>query len=140
MKILRGGLLVILIAMSLSVVGCWRGEHEEVVAPIHLEMPSEGIQHEIGISGFILGTFIMLNAYIVIIVCLIIILVKESTFTKIIDTIRMFSPMVIPAQEKQEKVMGFLGLLTNADMRMKVGSIGLLAGLVLAYIGACIAL
>jgi hypothetical protein len=82
----------------------------------------------------------MLNGYIIIIVCCIIILVKESTFAKIIDTIRVISPMVVPAQEKQEKVMGFLGLLTNAETRMTVGSIGLLAGLVLAYLGACIAL
>ena len=140
MKILRGGLLIVLITICFGVVGCGHGDHEEVVAPIHLEMPSGEFQHEIGVSGFILGTFIMLNGFIVIIVCCIIILVKESTFAKIIDTIRVVSPMVVPAQEKQEKVMGFLGLLANAETRMTVGSIGLLAGLVLAYLGACIAL
>jgi hypothetical protein len=139
-KVLRCGLLVVLVAMCLSVVGCGIDDHEEIVAPIHLEMPTDNLQHEIGVSGFILGTFIMLNAYIVIIVCLMVVLVKESTFTKIIDTINMLAPMVIPTQEKQDKFMGQLSLLKNADTRLKIGSIGLFAGLVLAYIGAWIAL
>lgn len=140
MKILRVGLLVVLIAMCLSIVGCGIGEHEELVAPIHLEMNSSNLQHEMGVSGFIFGMFLLLNAYVVIIVSCIILLVKESTFAKIIDAIRMLSPMVIPVQEKQEKVNGVLGLLTQGDTRMKVGYICLLAGVVMAYIGAWIAL
>ncbi|MCE5275720.1 MAG: hypothetical protein ABFD70_14045 [Syntrophaceae bacterium] len=140
MKILRVGLLVVLIALCLSIVGCGIGEHEEVVAPIHLEMNTSNVQHEIGVSGFIFGMFLLLNAYVVIIVSCVILLVKESTFAKIIDAIRMLAPMVMPMQEKQEKVNGVLGLLTQGDTRMKVGSLCLLAGLVMAYIGAWIAL
>ncbi|HPS93700.1 MAG TPA: hypothetical protein PK600_04485 [Deltaproteobacteria bacterium] len=140
MKILRVGLLVVLIALCLSIVGCGIGEHEEVVAPIHLEMNTNNVQHEIGVSGFIFGMFLLLNSYVVIIVSCIILLVKESTFAKIIDAIRMLAPMVMPMQEKQEKVNGVLGLLTQGDTRMKVGSLCLLAGVVMAYVGAWIAL
>jgi hypothetical protein len=124
----------------MCLVGCGNGHNEEVVAPIHLEMPTNNLQHDIGVSGFIFGVFLLLNAYVIIIVSCIILLVKESTFAKIIDTIRMLAPMVIPAQEKQEKFTGVLSVLTNAETRTKVGSIALLVGLVLAYFGAWIAL
>jgi len=139
-KMFRAGLLLVLIASSVMMFGCGGGHHEEVVAPIHLEMPTENLQHRIGISGFILGTFMMLNGYLVIIASCIVLLVKETTFAKILDTIRMVGPMLNPSQDKQEKFAGYLGLLTDAETRTKVGSIALLAGLVIAYIGAWIAL
>jgi hypothetical protein len=139
-KIFNIGLLMVMIAAIFIFTGCGDGHHEEVVAPIHLEMPSDNLQHRVGVSGFIFGTFLLLNAYVIIVVSLIIILVKESVFGRIVDIIRMLAPMVITAQDKQEKFIGFLSLLSNADMRMKVGSVGLLAGLVLAYFGAWIAL
>lgn len=140
MKMFKAGLLLVLIASSIMIFGCGGGHHEEVVAPIHLEMPTDNLQHEIGVSGFILGTFMMLNGYIVIILSCIVLLVKETTFAKILDTIRMIGPMLNPSQEKQEKITGYLGLLTDAETRTKVGSIALLVGLVIAYIGAWIAL
>ena len=140
MKIFKTGLLMILIASSLMVLSCGEGHHEEVVAPIQIEMPSHDLQHKIGISGFILGTFILMNGYIVIIASCIVLLVKETTFAKIIDTIRMVSPMLNPSEQQQEKITGYLGLLTNAETRTKVGSMALLAGLVIAYVGAWIAL
>jgi hypothetical protein len=139
-KIIKTGLLMVLIVGSLMIVGCGEGHHEELVAPIHLEMPTHDLQHRIGVSGFILGTFMMLNGYILIIASCIVLLVKETTFAKILDTIRMIAPMLNPSQEKQEKFTGYLGLLTNAETRTKVGSIALLVGLVIAYIGAWIAL
>ena len=140
MKIFKTGLLMILIASSLMVLSCGEGHHEEVVAPIQIEMPSHDLQHRIGISGFILGTFILMNGYIVIIASCIVLLVKETTFTKILDTIRMISPMLNSSDQQQEKITGYLGLLTNAETRTKVGSMALLAGLVIAYVGAWIAL
>jgi len=139
-KICKTGLLMVLIVSSMMVLSCGEGHHEEVVAPIQIEMPSHDLQHRIGISGFILGTFMILNGYIVIIASCIVLLVKETTFTKIIDTIRMISPMLNPSEQQQEKFTGYLGLLTNAETRTKVGSIALLVGLVIAYIGAWIAL
>lgn len=133
-------LLMVLVVSSMMIFSCGGGHHEEVVAPIQIEMPSHDLQHKIGISGFILGTFLMLNGYIIIITSCIVLLVKETTFAKILDTIRMISPMLNPSQEKQEKFTGYLGLLTDAETRTKVGSIALLVGLVTAYIGAWIAL
>jgi hypothetical protein len=137
---IKTGLLMVLLASSMMIFGCGEGHHEEVVAPIHLEMPTHDLQHRIGVSGFILGTFMMLNGYIVIIASCIVLLVKETTFAKILDTIRMIAPMLNTSQEKQEKLTGYLGLLTNAETRTKAGSIALLVGLVIAYIGAWIAL
>jgi len=131
---------MVLLAISMMVLSCGEGHHEEVVAPIQIEMPSHDLQHKIGISGFILGTFMMLNGYIVIIASCIVLLVKETTFTKILDTLRMLTPMLNQSEQQQEKVMGYLGLLTNAETRTKAGSIALLAGLVIAYVGAWIAL
>lgn len=139
-KMFRAGLLVFLMVFSLIMFGCGGSHHEEVVAPIHLEMPTDDLQHEIGVSGFILGTFMMLNGYLVILISCVILLVKEGTFTKILDAIRMVGPMLNPNQQQQEKIGGYLNLLTNAETRVKVGYVGLLVGLVFAYIGAWIAL
>jgi len=139
-KIYRAGLLVILLAVVLMLAGCGDGHHEEVVAPIHLEMPTDNLQKEIGISGFILGMFMMLNGYIAIIVSCIVLLVKESTFAKILDAIRMIGPMLNPEAQQQNRLSGYLALLTDAATRVKVGYIGLFAGVVIAYIGAWIAL
>ena len=140
MKICRAGLLVVLMMFSLMMFGCGDGGHEDIVAPIHLEMPSDHLQKEIGVSGFILGTFMMLNGYIVIIISCIILLVKEGTFAKILDAIRMIGPMLNPSAQQPDKLSGYLALLTDASTRVKVGYIGLLAGLVIAYVGAWIAL
>jgi hypothetical protein len=139
-KIIKTGLLMVLLVGSMMIFGCSEGHHEELVAPIHLEMPTDNLQHRIGVSGFILGTFMMLNGYIIIIASCIVLLVKEATFAKILDTISMIAPMLNSSQEKQEKLTGYLGLLTNAETRSKIGSIALLVGLVIAYIGAWIAL
>jgi hypothetical protein len=139
-RIIKIALLVVMTAAIFSIVGCGNGHHEEIVAPINIEMPSDNLQHRIGVSGFIFGTFVLLNAYVIIVLSLITLLVKESVFSKIIDIIRMLAPMVIVAQDKQEKFLGYLVPLSDADTRVKIGSVGLLAGLVAAYLGAWIAL
>lgn len=140
MKIWKAGLLVVLVVFSMTIVGCGGGHHEEVVAPIQLEMPTDNLQKEIGVSGFILGTFMMLCGYIAIIFSCIILLVKEVTFAKILDTIRMVGPMLNPSAEQPDKLSGYLALLTDAATRVKVGYVGLFVGLVIAYLGAWIAL
>ncbi len=145
MKIHRACLLVFLVALAMMFVGCG-SQNEEMVAPIHIEMPTGDLQHEIGVSGFILGTFLMLNGYIVIILSCIILLVKEGTFARILGAIRMVGPMFNPPggqqpeQPKPDMIAAYLNLLTDAPTRVKVGYVGLLAGLVIAYVGAWIAL
>lgn len=140
MKIGKAGLLVVLVVFSLTVIGCGDGHHEEVVAPIHLEMPTDHLQKEIGVSGFILGTFMMLGGFIVIILSCVILLVKEGTFAKILDAVRMIGPMLNPSAEQPGRLSGYLTMLTDASTRVKVGYIGLFAGLVIAYLGAWVAL
>jgi hypothetical protein len=103
-------------------------------------MPSDHLQKEIGVSGFILGTFMMLNGYIVIILSCIVLMVKEGTFAKILDTVRMVGPMLNPSAQPPDRLSGYLAPLPAAATRVKVGYIGLLAGLVTAYLGAWIAL
>jgi len=139
-KVFKLGLLVVMIVSVFAIAGCGNGHHEEVVAPINIEMPSDNLQHRVGVSGFIFGTFVLLNAYVIIIVSLITLLVKETVFTRIIDLIRLVTPMIVTAQDKQEKFFGYLALLSDAETRMKIGSIGLMAGLLAAYLGAWIAL
>ncbi len=80
MNICRAGLLVVLMVFILVLFGCGGGGHEEIVAPIHLEMPTDHLQKEIGVSGFILGTFMMLNGYIVIILSIFVDYVLEDGF------------------------------------------------------------
>lgn len=140
MKVFKIGLLIVMAAAVFSIFGCGNGHREEVVAPINIEMPSDNLQHRIGVSGFIFGTFVLLNAYVIIIISLVTLLVKEAVFSKILDIIRLLAPMVISAQGKQERFLGYLSLLSDAETRMKVGSIGLMAGLIAAYLGAWIAL
>jgi len=139
-KVFKIGLLIVMIVSLFAIAGCGNGHHEEVVAPINIEMPSDNLQHRVGISGFIFGTFVLMNAYVIIIISLITLLVKETAFTRIVDLIRLVAPMIITAQDKQEKFFGYLALLSEAETRMKVGSIGLMAGLLAAYLGAWIAL
>lgn len=136
----RAFLLALVLGILLACAGCETSQHE-VMAPIRLEMPTDNLQKEIGISGFILGTFIMLNGYLVILASCIVLLVKETTFTKILDVIRMVGPMMNPqASDKPSGISGMLQPLTDASTRVKVGYVGLLIGLVIAYVGAWIAL
>ncbi|HPC47262.1 MAG TPA: hypothetical protein PLW83_04400 [Deltaproteobacteria bacterium] len=136
----RAIILVAAVALLAAAAGCETGQNE-VMAPIRLEMPTDNLQKEIGVSGFILGTFIMLNGYLVIIASCIILLVKETTFTKILDLARMAGPMLNPqASERPSRITALLLPLTDAATRVKAGYMGLLAGLVMAYIGAWIAL
>lgn len=139
MKIWRTGLLVVLLGLSMAIVGCGAGQ-QEVMAPIQLQMPTDNLQKEIGVSGFILGTFMMLGGYILIILSCIVLLVKESTFAKILDTLRMIGPMLNPSAQQPDRLSAYLIPLTDAATRVKTGYAGLLAGLVVAYLGAWIAL
>ncbi len=138
-KLVKAVLPAVLLVTCLALPGC-DTDRDEIVAPIRLEMPTDDLQKEIGVSGFILGTFIMLNGYLVIIASCIVLLVKESTFSKILDLVRMAAPMIGSGERPGGGAESLLAPLTDAATRVKVGYIGLLAGLVLAYIGAWIAL
>lgn len=140
MRKLRFCLLAMFIVSILCFAGC--GDHHgdsATIAPIHLEMDTENLQGRVGLSGFIFGTFMLLNAYIVILLSCVTLLVKEKTFQKITDTIRLGLKMLNPAQEEDGMFLKIMGLLSNGDTRFQIGSAGMVIGLLFAYIGAWIA-
>lgn len=140
MQKVRFCLLAVMAVTVLFFAGC--GSHHEesaAIAPIHLEMSTENLQSKVGLSGFILGTFMLINAYILIILGCVALLVKEQTFQKISDTVRMGVGMLNPSGSQDGAFLKLLALLSNAETRFQIGSVGLIAGLILAYIGAWIA-
>ena len=110
------------------------------MAPIHMEMSTDNLHPRVGLSGFVFGTFLLLNAYVLIIFSCILLVVKEKTVKKIIDTISMVAQMLNPSNAGEGKGQGFLGLLSHSDTRVHIGSVGLIAGVLLAYLGAWIAM
>ncbi|HQG32694.1 MAG TPA: hypothetical protein PLA83_12260 [Deltaproteobacteria bacterium] len=140
MQKLKFCLLAIMAVSVLFFAGC--GSHHEesaAIAPIHLEMSTENLQSKVGLSGFILGTFMLINAYVLIILSCVALLVKEQTFQKISDTVRMGMQMLNPSGSQDGAFLKVMALLSNAETRFQIGSAGLIIGLVLAYVGAWIA-
>lgn len=114
MQKLRICLLVMFAVSLFCFAGC--GNHHEdssSIAPIHLEMDTENLQGRVGLSGFIFGTFMLLNAYIIIMLSCIALIVKEQTFQKIADTVRMGLQMLNPSQEQDGTFLKFMALLSN---------------------------
>jgi len=107
--------------------------------PIQLEVSTENIQERVGLSGFIFGIFLLLNAYFLVVSSCVALIVREGTFKKISDTIRTVSQMMNPSQGEDGGFLKFLGLLSSAETRFQLGTLGLIVGLVLAYLGAWIA-
>jgi hypothetical protein len=73
---LKALLYTLLICLSLSFIACETGVHEDhdgaLDIPLQLEIPAGHVQAKVGLSGFIFGTFIMVNAYVLIIASIII--------------------------------------------------------------------
>lgn len=140
MQKLRICLLVMVAVSLLCFAGC--GNHNEEsssIAPIHLELDTENLQGRVGLSGFIFGTFMLLNAYVLVILSCVALIVKEQAFQKIADTIRLGLKMLDPAEEEDGKFLKLMALLSNGDTRFQIGSAGLIIGLIFAYIGAYVA-
>ncbi len=134
-------LCVVVLSLALSACGNKREREEDVSmsVPIHMEIPTDQLQPKMGLSGFIFGTFLMLNAYIVIILSSILLAIKDNTIDKVVTSLRMVVQM-LNAGGAEGKAMQLLGMLANADTRVQFGTIGLVAGVVLAYFGAWIAM
>ncbi len=135
-------LYTLLICLSLSFIACETGVHEDhdgaLDIPIQLEIPAGHVQAKVGLSGFIFGTFIMLNAYVLIIASIIILVIRDKAATRVISTIKMMVQMMNPASA-QNKFMGILDMLSLNDRRVQIGTIGLVIGIILSYFGAWIA-
>jgi hypothetical protein len=134
-------LYVVILSLALSACGNKREKEEDVSMsiPIHMEIPTDQLQPKMGLSGFIFGTFLMLNAYILIILSCILLAIKDNTIDKVVTSLRMVVQMLNPGGA-EGKAMQLLGMLANADTRVQFGTIGLIAGVVLAYFGAWIAM
>jgi len=134
-------LFVVLVVLSMGLVGCGGNDGgSEIMAPIHMEMSTDNLHPRMGLSGFVFGTFVLLNAYLVIIFSCILLIVKEPTVKKIIDTISMVAQMLNPSNVGGGKDKGILSLLSHSDTRVQIGSVGLIAGILFAYLGAWIAM
>jgi hypothetical protein len=94
-------LLVMLIITSFCLVSCGHDREDSAdIAPLHLEIDTQNLQPRVGLSGYIFGSFVLLNAFILIIVSCITLIVKEQTFKKISDTINMGMQMLAPSQDR----------------------------------------
>lgn len=132
-------LFIMLVVLSFSLAGCDGNDGgSEIMAPIHMEMSTDNLHPRVGLSGFIFGTFVLLNAYLVIILSCLLLVVKDQTVKKITDTVGIVAQMLNPSRTIGS--MGFLDLLTHSEKRMQFGSVGLIAGILLAYLGAWIAM
>jgi hypothetical protein len=92
-----------------------------------------------GLSGFILGSFMLLNAYVIILMSCAALIIREQTFKKAADALRMGLQMLNPARGGEGTFLKIITLLSNGETRFKVGTAGLIIGLLVAYIGAWIA-
>jgi hypothetical protein len=135
-------LYTLLICLSLSFAACQTGVHEDhdgsLDIPLQLEIPAGHVQAKVGLSGFILGTFIMVNAYILIIASIIILAIRDKAANSIISTIKMAVQMMNPASA-ESKFLSILDMLSQNDRRVQIGTVGLIIGVILSYFGAWIA-
>ncbi|HOO44853.1 MAG TPA: hypothetical protein PLM29_01390 [Deltaproteobacteria bacterium] len=142
MRGIRICLLVVLVSMSLFLAGCGGGDEggSIITTPIHMEMDTDNLHPKVGLSGFVFGTFVLLNAYLLIIFSLIMLIIKEKTITKMTDTLRMVAQMMNPSNERKGKVLSFFEMLSHSETRTQIGTVGIIAGVLLAYLGAWIAM
>ncbi len=130
------------IFVSMSLAACSDnvhiGDDGSADIPIHLEIPAGHVQAKVGLSGFIFGTFIMVNAYILIIASIIILVIRDKAANSIISTMKMAVQMMNPASA-ESKFMSILDMLSQNERRVQIGTVGLVIGIILSYFGAWIA-
>ena len=107
--------------------------------PIHMEVPTTSLQPRMGLSGFIFGTFLLLNAYIMMIAGCLLLVVKDRSVERLVSIAGITGGMLDPGWA-ETKIMALLGKLKNRDTRVQYGTAGLIAGVLLAYLGAWIAM
>lgn len=140
MQKMRICLLAMSVVLLLGMAGCGSEPTlSEVTAPIQMQVSTEHLHPRMGLSGFILGTFMLLNAYIVILLSCAALIIKDSAFKKTADTLRLGLQMLNPGQGGKGMLLKILDQLSSGDTRFRIGTIGLIVGVVLAYIGAWIA-
>jgi hypothetical protein len=122
--------------------GC-SGEKVEIDAPVHIEIPEDGInglQDEMGPSGFILGTIIIFNAYLIMGLSILLLVIKDQAYAALQEILKSLSRLVSPDIADDNRFFKALALVSEAEARQRYALAGLLGGVVLAYFGALIAL
>lgn len=144
MQKMRRFWFALFIVSSLLVAGCAQGESEEVFelsAPIHMEVPTDDLQPRMGLSGFIFGSFLMLSSYLIIIVSCILLIVRDEKVQKLVELYKMAGSMLGTGKTGSGgSGPRWLIRVTDADFRVRMGTLGLLGGVLLAYLGAWIAM
>jgi hypothetical protein len=135
-------LLILFISTVVGLAACSDdvhvGDDGSADIPIRLEIPAGHVQAKVGLSGFIFGTFIMVNAYFLIIAGIIILVIRDKAANTIISTIKMAVQMMNPTASEGGFIR-ILDMLSQNDRRVQIGTIGIVIGIILAYFGAWIA-
>ena len=142
MMIIRTLLFALVVCAGIGLAACSEdvhvGDDGSADIPIHLEIPAGHVQAKVGLSGFILGTFIMVNAYLLIIASIVVLVIRDKAANSITATIRMAVQMMNPAAA-EGSLMSILDMLSQNDRRVQIGTVGLVLGIILSYFGAWIA-
>jgi type IV secretory pathway VirB3-like protein len=127
---------------AFSLQGC-SGEKVEIDAPVHIEIPENGIdglQDEMGPSGFILGTIIVFNAYIIMVLSILLLVIKDQAYAALQEILKSVTRLIAPDIADDNRFFRAIALVSVAEARQRYALAGLLGGVVLAYLGALIAL
>ena len=88
MQKVRICLLAMLVVLFLGMAGCGSDRDDVgVTAPVQLEVSTENLHPRMGLSGFILGSFMLLNAYVIILMSCAALIIREQTFKKAADAL-----------------------------------------------------
>lgn len=132
----------VLLIMGLSACGHERMHDDEdisVSVPIHMAIPAGNHNHSMGLSGFIFGTFLLLGAYGLIIGGCVLLIIKDNIIKQLVTFAAMAGQMFHPKWQ-QGSIMRIANKFLEHDFRLRCGAVGLIGGVILAYIGAWIAL
>ena len=127
---------------AFSLQGC-SGDKVELDAPVHIEFPANGIdglQDEMGPSGFILGTIIVFNAYILMAPSILLLVIKDQGYAALQEILKSVTRLISPDIADDNLFFKALAQVSAAEARQRYALAGLLGGVVLAYVGALIAL
>ncbi|MEA3223287.1 MAG: hypothetical protein U9P49_09020 [Thermodesulfobacteriota bacterium] len=144
MRKLKTVMIILMIALLLGGAGCGvsdshNDDNPALSTPIQMEIPTGHLQTKVGLSGFIFGAFLLLNAYLLIITSCITLVIKGQAIKKISDTTNMILEMLSVPSKGKGMLSKLIQMLSDDNTRIQLGSAGLIIGIVLAYLGAWIA-
>ncbi len=133
--------MIILAVLSLSMTACSIADDDcvEITAPVHMEIPTDDIQPRMGLAGFILGTILIVNAYLVMLAGVLLLVLRDKT-AMMAETLRTSVKLVNPTINDKGWFFALLGRMGEDDTRTRIATGLLIGGLLVAYFGAWIAM